>query len=134
MPSPVLPDLARVPCPLCPGETSLEIALRLELEAESEVVFAACPACHRMYEVAPGGAMSLETGHRPGLRLFPVRCPQCLAAGYAVTYTVPELDAESYVLLTCRECHHTFQQEPDRGQESGHGGGITTQTPDPAEA
>ena len=134
MPSPVLPDLARVPCPLCPEEASLEIALRLELEAEAEVVFAACPACHRMYEVTPGGAMSLETGHRPGLKLFPVRCPQCLAAGYAVTYAVPDLDAESYVLLTCRECHHTFRQEPGEEGDSGSGEGTPTGITDPARA
>ena len=109
MPSHVSRDLARVPCPLCPDDVGLELALRLELEAESEVVFALCPACHRLYEVTPGGSSELEFKEHAALSLLAVRCPRCGTEGYALSYRPPQTAAESHVVLTCRECHHTFR-------------------------
>lgn len=102
-------DLARMPCPLCPEDVGLELALRLELEGESEVVFAVCPACHRLYEVAPSGSSELEFREHAALSLLAVRCPRCRTAGYALSYTPRPAAAESHVFITCRECNHTFR-------------------------
>jgi hypothetical protein len=60
-------DLERLSCPHCPAGLGLELALRLELEAESAHYFASCPACNRLYEVMPGGAGRPAAGERPGL-------------------------------------------------------------------
>lgn len=101
-------DLAHLPCPLCPDDVGLELALRLELEGESEVVFAVCPACHRLYEVTPSGSSELEFREQAALSLLAVRCPRCRTAGYALSYA-PRQGAESHMFITCRECQHTFR-------------------------
>ena len=101
-------DLAHLACPLCPEKVGLELALRLELEAETELVFAVCPACHRLYEVTPSGSSALEFRQHAGLSLLAVRCPRCRTAGYALSYTPRQMAAENHVFITCRECHHTF--------------------------
>ena len=107
-------DLAHLACPLCPEDVGLELALRLEIEGESEVVFAVCPACHRLYEVTPSGSAALEYREHAGLSLLAVRCPRCRTAGHALSYTSRRTAAESHVFITCRECQHTFR--PSEGE------------------
>lgn len=100
-----------VPCPLCDSDSGLEIALRLELETESERVFAACVDCNRLYEITPEGSLRLET--TPGLDLAVQRvvCPQCTLEGSVLTYSLPETQAESHLLVTCPDCRFVFKPE-----------------------
>ena len=78
-----------------------------------QLVIASCPTCRRLYEVTPGGQLRLQAGERDSLDLQVVRCPHCRSVGYAVIYALPEADAESHLLLTCRDCQHTFCPEED---------------------
>jgi len=117
-------DLERVPCPHCPDGPGLELALRLELETESELYFASCTICNRLYEVSPGGDLRFETSERRALTWREVRCPRCQAVGYAVSYALPAAAAESHLVLTCRECQHTFCPEEDDGGRPAAGGGA----------
>jgi uncharacterized protein YbaR (Trm112 family) len=102
-------ELAAVPCPLCTGNSGLEIALRLELEAETERLFAACVDCSRLYEVTAEGSLRLETSSHLQLGVRVVACPQCKAEGSVLSYSLPEAQAESYLLVTCPVCRHVFQ-------------------------
>jgi DNA-directed RNA polymerase subunit M/transcription elongation factor TFIIS len=101
--------LEAVPCPLCASETGLEIALRLELEAESERLFAACVDCNRLYEVTPEGTLRPETDLHRELAVRQVVCPRCAAEGSVLSYSLPAAEAESYLLVTCPVCQHVFQ-------------------------
>jgi DNA-directed RNA polymerase subunit M/transcription elongation factor TFIIS len=103
-------ELAAVPCPLCAGDSGLEVALRLELEAETERLFAACVDCSRLYEVTPEGSLRLESS-RLHLGVRTVACPQCQAEGSVLSYSLPEAQAESYLLVTCPVCRHVFRPE-----------------------
>ncbi len=105
-------DLARLACPLCSENSGLALALRLELETEREVVIAACRNCNRLYEVSPGGELRFEAGELKALQCQMVRCPACGSEGYAVSYALPEAQAESHRVLTCGECGHTFVPDP----------------------
>jgi RNase P subunit RPR2 len=107
----LLDELACMPCPHCPEGPGLELALRLELETECQVYFAGCQTCNRLYEVSPGGELLFETGERQALTGRVVRCPHCRSVGYAVSYALSEARAESHVVLTCRDCQHTFRLE-----------------------
>jgi Zn finger protein HypA/HybF involved in hydrogenase expression len=100
-----------VPCPLCDSDTGLEIALRLELETESEQVFAACVDCNRLYEITPDGSLRLETTARYDLAVQRVVCPKCTLEGSVLTYSLPEAQAESHLLVTCPDCRFVFKPE-----------------------
>jgi len=100
-----------VPCPLCDSDTGLEIALRLELETESEQVFAACVDCNRLYEITPEGSLRLETTARYDLAVQRVVCPKCTLEGSVLTYSLSESQAESHLLVTCPDCRFVFKPE-----------------------
>ena len=100
-----------VPCPLCDSDNGLEIALRLELETEAERVFAACFDCNRLYEITPEGSLRLDTSASYDLAVRRVICPKCMLEGSVVTYSLPEAQAESHLLVTCPDCQFVFKPE-----------------------
>ncbi len=109
---PLLRERESLSCPLCPPESRLEIALRLELEAESERIFAACADCSRLYEITPDGNVRVAAGDMPELRVKWVTCPRCQVEGSVLTWSMPEAHAETYLLVTCPACEHVFGPEP----------------------
>ena len=104
---PLLRERESLACPVCPSDSRLEIALRLELEAETERIFAACGDCSRLYEVTPEGIRA-AAGDLPELRVKWVTCPRCQVEGSVVTWSMPDAQAEIYVLMTCPACEHVF--------------------------
>lgn len=108
-------EIAGLACPLCPGRPGLRLALRLELETERQVVFAACPTCDRLFEVSPGSDL-FEAAELRALTCQVMRCPRCDAEGNAVSYAMSERRAESHRVLTCGACQHTFCPSTPREQ------------------
>ena len=116
-------DLSQVDCPHCPEQCGLELALRLEVDTEASVVLASCPSCQRIYQVQ-GSEHSEHSEHseyaerterteRGGVDevlLIKVRCPHCAAVGHALRYAAPQ-GVESYTVMTCQGCQHTFRIE-----------------------
>ena len=109
------PDLTGVACPHCRARRGLAIALRAELETESALYIASCAACRRLFRVEPGGSQRLGEASLNALALQRVRCPACRSLGYAVCLDLPGEVAESYAVLTCRDCRCTFRADTAAG-------------------
>ena len=102
-------DITQIGCPHCPSHRGLELALRVELETESSIYVAACPGCQRIYRVEPNGTLRFSEVDIDQLKLKIVRCPACGATGYAMVLDFLRDDVESYTVLTCQDCQHTFR-------------------------
>lgn len=109
------PDLTGVACPHCRARRGLAIALRVELETESALYIASCAACQRLFRVEPGGSQQLGEVSLNALAAKRVRCPACRSLGYAVCLDLPLEVAESYAVLTCRDCRCTFRADTAAG-------------------
>jgi transcription elongation factor Elf1 len=109
---PLLRERESLSCPQCTHDSRLEIALRLELEAESERIFATCADCSRLYEVTPDGSIRVAAGDLPELCVTWVACPRCQVEGSVLTWSMPEAHAEIYLLITCPACEHVFAPAP----------------------
>jgi|SRR5688572_1764279 len=110
---PLLRERESLLCPICPPDSRLEIALRLELEEESERIFAACGDCSRLYEVSPDGSIRAAAGDLPEIRVKWVTCPRCQVEGSVLTWSMPDASAEIYLLVTCPACEHVFAPEAE---------------------
>ncbi len=107
-------DITQIGCPHCPGQHGLELALRVELETEASIYVASCPSCQRIYRVEPNGKPRFREVDINQLKLDVVHCPACRATGYAMTLDFLRDDVESYTILTCQDCSHTFRSDGNR--------------------
>jgi DNA-directed RNA polymerase subunit M/transcription elongation factor TFIIS len=107
-------DISQVGCPHCSGRRGLELALRVELEAEATLYVAACRSCQRIYRVEPNGRLRFTEIDSDQLKLNLVRCPSCGAVGYAVSLDFLRGEVESYTILTCQDCQFTFRSDVNR--------------------